>query len=176
MQQTQLIDPEHSTPNPINSVGLNISGGGICFEAHAPVDPGAMVALSIYFTAFHRPILALARVAWCTQHDDTSTIGANSLGWAGVILPPKRLLPTTSQVRCRIRLRRKVRRRAVGPVEQAVGHAVRRRHQLGRSLHVAAVQQRITVTVDGDGPTHVAATRQKPARMGDLFDRGSNDT
>jgi hypothetical protein len=79
----QLIDPEHFTQPPIRSVGLNISGEGICFETHALIDPNAMVALSIHFTAFHRPLLALARVAWCMQHGDAYAIGAEffGVGW-----------------------------------------------------------------------------------------------
>ena len=78
-----LIDQEQFQNNPLNSLALNISGGGLCFEAKEALVKDALVALEINSDGFSSAILALARVAWCKQKGDTYEVGAEFwwIGW-----------------------------------------------------------------------------------------------
>ena len=62
---------------------LNISGGGLCFEATEALDKDMVVALEINSDDFSSAILALARVAWCKPRADAYEIGAEFwwIGW-----------------------------------------------------------------------------------------------
>lgn len=79
----KCIDETQFEDNPISSLAVNISGGGICFEAEEKVAKGSVVALEINSDNFKSAILALARVRWCKQRGDLFEIGAEFcwVGW-----------------------------------------------------------------------------------------------
>lgn len=68
--------------NPISSLAVNISGGGICFEAKEKLAKGSVVALEINASNLESSILGLARVAWCKQSGDGYEVGAE-FWWVG---------------------------------------------------------------------------------------------
>jgi hypothetical protein len=78
-----LIDKEQFQSNPLSSLAVNISGGGLCFEASEALEKEALIALEINSDDFRSAILALARVAWCKQKGDIYEVGAEFwwIGW-----------------------------------------------------------------------------------------------
>ena len=68
--------------NPISSLAVNISGGGICFEANEKLAKGSVVALEINANNLESSILGLARVAWCKPRGDRYEVGAE-FWWVG---------------------------------------------------------------------------------------------
>lgn len=78
-----LVDQEQFDNNPVSSLAVNISGGGICFTAEEPLAKGSMVALDIDADDLHSSILALAKVQWCKPSDDIYEVGAEFwwIGW-----------------------------------------------------------------------------------------------
>lgn len=79
----RLVDQEKFSNDPISTLALNISGGGVCFEATESLQKGALVALEIRADDFHAPILALAKVVWCKPKGEIYKIGAEFwwIGW-----------------------------------------------------------------------------------------------
>jgi hypothetical protein len=77
-----MVDQEKFNNDPIKSLALNISGGGLCFEATDNLQKGALVALDIRSDDFNSPILALAKVVWCKPHGATYQVGAE-FWWVG---------------------------------------------------------------------------------------------
>ncbi|RMF88198.1 MAG: PilZ domain-containing protein [Nitrospinota bacterium] len=79
----QTIAPEQFRDNPIASLAVNISGGGICFRAREALPKDTMIALEISSERFRSPILALARVVWCKSKKEAYEIGAEFwwIGW-----------------------------------------------------------------------------------------------
>lgn len=77
-----LIDKEQFQNNPLNSLAVNISGGGLCFEAKESLAKDTLIALEINSDGFSSAILALARVAWCKQKGDAYEVGAE-FWWTG---------------------------------------------------------------------------------------------
>ena len=77
------IDKEQFQSNPLSSLAVNISGGGLCFETRETLEKDALIALEIDSDDFRSAILALARVAWCKQKGDTYEVGAEFwwIGW-----------------------------------------------------------------------------------------------
>ena len=78
-----LVDQEQFDRNPVSSLAVNISGGGLCFSSEEPLAKGSMVALDIDADDLHSSILALAKVKWCKTLDDGYEIGAEFwwIGW-----------------------------------------------------------------------------------------------
>ncbi len=78
-----LVDQEQFDRNPISSLAVNISGGGICFTSEEPLAKGSMVALDIDADDLHSSILALAKVKWCKTSGKSYEIGAEFwwIGW-----------------------------------------------------------------------------------------------
>ena len=79
-----MVDQEQFDRNPVSSLAVNISGGGLCFTTEEPLDKGSMVALDIDADDLHSSILALAKIKWCTPLSDTTyEIGAEFwwIGW-----------------------------------------------------------------------------------------------
>jgi len=78
-----LVDQEQFDRNPISSLVVNISGGGICFISEEPLAKGNMVALDIDADDLHSSILARAKVKWCKASRNTYEIGAEFwwIGW-----------------------------------------------------------------------------------------------
>jgi Tfp pilus assembly protein PilZ len=62
---------------------LNISGGGVCFEATENLQKGDLVALEIRSDDFNAPILALTKVVWCKPKGEVHKVGAEFwwIGW-----------------------------------------------------------------------------------------------
>ena len=52
-----------------NALLKNISGGGICFVAQDPVEPGQMLALEISLPGLPSSVISYGKVCWCTQRD-----------------------------------------------------------------------------------------------------------
>jgi c-di-GMP-binding flagellar brake protein YcgR len=77
------VDQEQFDRNPVSSLTVNISGGGICFNAEEPLAKGTMVALDIDADDLHSSILALAKVRWCKTSGHTYEVGAEFwwIGW-----------------------------------------------------------------------------------------------
>jgi c-di-GMP-binding flagellar brake protein YcgR len=78
----RMVDQEKFDNDPIRSLALNISGGGICFEATANLQKGALVALDIRSNDFNAPILALAKVIWCKPYAARYLVGTE-FWWVG---------------------------------------------------------------------------------------------
>lgn len=79
-----MVDQEQFDRNPVSSLAVNISGGGLCFTTEEPLDKGSMVALDIDADDLHSSILALAKVKWCKPLSGTTyEIGAEFwwIGW-----------------------------------------------------------------------------------------------
>jgi c-di-GMP-binding flagellar brake protein YcgR len=78
----RMVDQEKFDNDPIKSLALNISGGGICFEATDNLQQGALVALDIRSNDFNAPILALAKVIWCKSYAARYLVGTE-FWWVG---------------------------------------------------------------------------------------------
>ena len=69
--------------NPIDSLTVNISGGGVCFEAKEEIPKGTMLAVELRSAEFQSSIMALAKTIWCKEKD----IGKYDVGvefwWTG---------------------------------------------------------------------------------------------
>ena len=80
----RVMDSAQFERNPVSTLAVNISGGGICLEAREEIDPGSMLAIDLHSPAFDSPILALARVVWCRKKlfSDHYEVGAE-FWWVG---------------------------------------------------------------------------------------------
>jgi len=78
----RMVDQEKFDHDPIKSLALNISGGGVCFEATENLQQGVLVALDIRSDDFNAPILALAKIVWCKPHGAGYQVGAE-FWWVG---------------------------------------------------------------------------------------------
>jgi len=77
-----MVDQEKFDQEPIKGLALNISGGGVCFEATDSLQKGTLVALDIRSNDFNAPVLALAKVVWCKPHSGKHQVGAE-FWWVG---------------------------------------------------------------------------------------------
>ena len=78
----RMVDQEKFDHDPIKSLAVNISGGGVCFEAADNLQKGALVALDIRADDFNAPILALAKIIWCKPYSTRYQVGAE-FWWVG---------------------------------------------------------------------------------------------
>ena len=80
----RVMDTTQFERDPVSTLAVNISGGGICLESKEEIEPGHMLALDLHSPAFDSPILALARVVWCKKKlfSDRYEIGAE-FWWVG---------------------------------------------------------------------------------------------
>ena len=78
----RMVDQEKFDHDPIKSLAVNISGGGVCFEAADNLQKGALVALDIRADDFNAPILALAKIIWCKPYGTRYQVGAE-FWWVG---------------------------------------------------------------------------------------------
>jgi c-di-GMP-binding flagellar brake protein YcgR len=76
------VDKTQFESTPLSSLVVNISGGGLCFEASDALEKDTVVALEINANDSHSAILALARVAWCKSKGNTYEVGAE-FWWVG---------------------------------------------------------------------------------------------
>lgn len=61
------ITSEDFKKNPIKSLTVNISGGGICFEADEEIPKQTMLAIEMKSSIFSSFIIALAETIWCKK-------------------------------------------------------------------------------------------------------------
>ena len=101
----RMVDQEKFDHDPIKSLALNISGGGVCFEATDNLQKGTLVALDIRSDDFNAPILALAKVVWCKPMGPGTRLAQSSGGLAGGMIKPKRPLPIMLRPRLPLRAR-----------------------------------------------------------------------
>lgn len=78
----KCIEKDQFESNPISGLAVNISGGGVCFEAKEKLSKGTVVALEIAAGNLDSSILGLARVAWCKQRGEAFEVGAE-FWWVG---------------------------------------------------------------------------------------------
>ena len=80
----RLLDPAQFERDPVSTLAVNISGGGICLESKEEIEAGRMLAIDLHSPAFDSPILALARVVWCKKRlfSDVYELGAE-FWWVG---------------------------------------------------------------------------------------------
>jgi c-di-GMP-binding flagellar brake protein YcgR len=78
----RTVDQEKFEHDPVKSLAVNISGGGVCFEAAENLQKGILVALDIRSDDFNAPILALAKVVWCKPYGTKYQVGAE-FWWVG---------------------------------------------------------------------------------------------
>jgi c-di-GMP-binding flagellar brake protein YcgR len=76
------IKKEEFTHTPLQSLAINISGGGVCFAAREALAKDTLLALEIN-AEDSSTILALARVAWCKHKGASYDVGAEFwwIGW-----------------------------------------------------------------------------------------------
>lgn len=80
----RVMESSQFARDPVSTLAVNISGGGICLEAKEEIEPGSMLAVDLHSPAFDSPILALARVVWCKKKlfADKYEVGAE-FWWVG---------------------------------------------------------------------------------------------
>ena len=80
----EAINADRFEKSPVASLALNISGGGLCFVAEEPLAKGTMLAIDMQSPDFDSPVVALAKVVWCTRQrgEDGHEIGAE-FWWVG---------------------------------------------------------------------------------------------
>ena len=79
----RVIDQQQFDNDPVHALALNLSGGGVCFEASDNLEKGALVALELRSDDFATSILALAKVVWCKPKGHVYDVGAEFwwIGW-----------------------------------------------------------------------------------------------
>jgi c-di-GMP-binding flagellar brake protein YcgR len=77
------VDKAQLESNPLSSLVVNISGGGLCFQASDALEKDTIVALEINEENSPTAILALARIAWCKSKGNQYEVGAEFwwIGW-----------------------------------------------------------------------------------------------
>ncbi len=80
----KIIDLEDIKKSSINSLTVNISGGGVRFEANEKIPEGTMLLLELKSKHFPSPIIAVAKSVWCkkAKKKDTFEVGLQ-FWWTG---------------------------------------------------------------------------------------------
>jgi hypothetical protein len=78
------VDDRQFQESPAAALAVNVSGGGLCFQADEALEKGKLVALNMGADDLRSPILALASVKWCKKKGDHYDVGAEFwwVGWA----------------------------------------------------------------------------------------------
>jgi len=63
----KIIAREDIKKSTINSLTVNIGGGGVRFEASEEIPEGAMLILELKSKHFPSPIIAMAKSIWCKK-------------------------------------------------------------------------------------------------------------
>lgn len=63
----RTISSREFKKSPYSTYTVNISGGGICFEADEEIPKETMLALELKSKIFPSPIIALAETIWCKK-------------------------------------------------------------------------------------------------------------
>ena len=79
----RALEKEEFFKHPVRQFTVNISGGGLCFEAAEEIAPDTMLALELGSDIFPSGILAVSKVIWCKKTDLGYEIGAEFwwIGW-----------------------------------------------------------------------------------------------
>ena len=79
------ISSEEFKEELLRSITVNISGGGICFEAEEEIAEGTILALELQSTVFPSPIIAVGMATWCQKqkNKDKYEVGVEFwwMGW-----------------------------------------------------------------------------------------------
>lgn len=75
------IDTEDFKNNPVMSLTVNISGGGICFESEEEIPIGTIIALELNSDDFPTSIIALAKSIWCKKKIISSKYDVGAEFW-----------------------------------------------------------------------------------------------
>ena len=78
------IGIEEFEKDPLNSFTVNISGGGIRFEANEEIPKGSMLALELKSRIFPSSIIGIGKTIWCKtgKEEDKYDIGIE-FWWTG---------------------------------------------------------------------------------------------
>jgi hypothetical protein len=63
----KIIELEDIKKSSINSLTVDISGGGVRFEANKKIPEGTMLLLELKSKHFPSPIIAVAKSVWCKK-------------------------------------------------------------------------------------------------------------
>lgn len=63
----RVIEKQVMQGSPLDSMALNVSGGGVCFSSQQEVKPGSLLALEIQAPGFDMPMIAMAKAVWCKK-------------------------------------------------------------------------------------------------------------
>ena len=63
----RTVTAEEFKKNPISSLTVNISTGGICFNSEKEIAKGTMLAIELKSPIFPSSIIALAETIWCRK-------------------------------------------------------------------------------------------------------------
>jgi c-di-GMP-binding flagellar brake protein YcgR len=77
----RVVESQTETPNPIDSLAINISGGGICFSSREAVTPGSMLTMEMHSAQFGQPIIAMAKAVWCQKQRTTDLFDIGCEFW-----------------------------------------------------------------------------------------------
>ncbi len=80
----RAIGLEEFKKDPLNSFTVNISGGGIRFEADEEIPKGTMLALELKSAIFPSTIIGIGKTIWCKmeKQEDKYDIGIE-FWWTG---------------------------------------------------------------------------------------------
>lgn len=80
----RTIAAEELNKDALKGFTLNISGGGICFEADNEISNGTLLALELKSKVFPSSIIALGKTVWCKKEDarDKYEVGVE-FWWTG---------------------------------------------------------------------------------------------
>lgn len=80
----RTVTTEEFKSDPISSITMNISGGGLCFETDEKIPLGTMLVLELKSPIFPTSIIALAKTVWCNKEkkEDKYNLGAK-FWWTG---------------------------------------------------------------------------------------------
>lgn len=80
----RVVDKQTVQGSPLESMALNVSGGGVCFTTKDTVEPGTLLALEMQSPGFDIPVIAMAKAVWCKKRhfDDMFDLGCE-FWWVG---------------------------------------------------------------------------------------------
>lgn len=67
----------------VDALTVNISGGGVCFEADEAVEPGALLAIELSLEDFDSAVVSLGRAVWCEPRADGNFEVGMEFWWIG---------------------------------------------------------------------------------------------
>lgn len=77
------LETDALTSEGVEALTVNISGGGICFEAPGPVEPGSLLAVELSLPDFESAVVSLGRSVWCEPRADGRYDVGMEFWWIG---------------------------------------------------------------------------------------------